>query len=109
MQKEGKKTGADRTQLATRDEDWSDERLRTFLELEPPEGMPAAYNILLKAYRGMTAELFTRFIALFSEAGLDLNVSLADGSTFLDVVSQHRRSGEYASALEEAGAKHGVA
>ncbi len=38
--KEGKKTGAARTQIATRDEEWSDERLKTFLELQPPEGMP---------------------------------------------------------------------
>lgn len=34
--KEGKKRGAERTQIATRDEEWSDERLQTFLTLEPP-------------------------------------------------------------------------
>ncbi|MBT6058025.1 MAG: hypothetical protein HOG51_08300, partial [Gammaproteobacteria bacterium] len=65
--KEGKKTGADRTQIATRDEDWSDERLKSFLEVEPPEGVPADYNILLRAYRGMTAELFQRFIVFYIE------------------------------------------
>lgn len=102
--KEGKKTGAARTQIATRDEEWSDERLKTFLELQPPEGMPAAYNILLKAYRGMTAELFERFIAIYIEAGHDINVALQDGSTFLDLVSRHRKSGAYATALEQSGA-----
>jgi len=102
--REGKKSGAERTQIATRNEDWSDERLRAFLTLEPPAGMPADYNILLKAYRGMTAELFARFIPFFVEDGRDLNVSLPGGGTFLDLVSQHRKSTDYAAALEAAGA-----
>ncbi len=101
--KEGKKRGAERTQIATRNEEWSDERLKTFLELEPPIGMPADYNVLLKAYRGMTADLFERFLAFYVEDGRDINVSLPDGSTFLDLVSQHRKSTEYAAALEAVG------
>ena len=101
--KEGKKRGAERTQIATRDEEWSDERLKTFLEVKPPEGMPADYNILLRAYRGMTADLFERFIAIYKEVGRDINVALEDGSTFLDLVSQHRKSTDYAAALEAAG------
>jgi hypothetical protein len=98
-----KKRGAERTQKATRDEDWSDERLSTFLELAPPEGMPADYNILLKAYRGMTVELFSRFVPLFVEAGRNINTSLQDGSTFLDLVSEHRKSAEYANILAAVG------
>jgi len=105
--KEGKKRGADRTQIATRNEEWSDDRLKAFLTLEPPEGMPADYNILLKAYRGMTIELFERFLPLFVAGGHDLNVTLEDGSTFLDQVKRHRKSGDYAEALEAAGAKKG--
>ena len=37
--------------------------------------MPTDYNILLKAYRGMTVELFTRFIAIFVDdfTGTTLN------------------------------------
>ena len=46
--KEAKKTGSDRTQRAIRDEEWSDERLSTFLAVEPPEGMPASYREWLK-------------------------------------------------------------
>ncbi len=102
--REGKKTGAARTQIATRNEEWTDERLQTFLDLEPPEGMPAGYNILLKAYRGMTADLFERFVPIYLEAGLDINIALEDGSTMLDLVSRHRKSTEYASILEAAGA-----
>jgi len=102
--KEGKKRGAERTQIATRNEEWSDERLKTFLTLEPPAGMPADYNILLKAYRGMTEELFERFLPLFLDGGHDLNSTLEDGSTFLDQVNRHSKSGAYAAALKEAGA-----
>ena len=102
--REGKKRGAERTQIATRDEEWSDERLKTFLSVEPPESLPADYNILLRAYRGMTAELFARFLPFFNEAGKDINEKLENGSTFLDLVLQHRRSTAYADALRENGA-----
>ena len=102
--KEGKKRGAERTQIATRDEEWSDERLQAFLSLEPPESLPAEYNILLKAYRGMTAELFQRFLPFFTAAEKDINIRLEDGSTFLDLVLQHRRSTAYADALRDNGA-----
>ncbi|MEX0964919.1 MAG: PA4642 family protein [Pseudohongiellaceae bacterium] len=102
--REEKKTGAARTQQATRNEEWSDDRLKACLDVLPPQGMPADYNILLRAYRGMTAELFARFIPFYMEAGHDINISLADGSTFLDLLSRHRKSGEYAEILKAAGA-----
>lgn len=101
---EEKKKGSERTQKATRDEDWSDERLQTFFKLLPPEDMPVDYNILLKAYRGMTDELFSRFVTLFIAAGHDINVALADGTTMLDQISSHRKSAAYAQALKDAGA-----
>ena len=99
-----KKSGAERTQPATLNEEWSDERLKLFLGLQPPEGIPGDYAILLKAYRGMTAELFARFIPFFVEAGHDINVKLDNGSTFLDLVSQHRHGTAYAEALSSHGA-----
>lgn len=102
--KEDKKTGKDRTQQATRDEEWSDDRLRACLSVLPPEGLPGDYNILLRAYRGMTADLFGRFIGIYLEAGHDINSSLEDGTTFLDLVSRHRNSAEFTALLENAGA-----
>lgn len=99
-----KKTGAARTQPSVTDEFWTDERVQSFLEMLPPEGMPADYNVLLKAYRGMLPDIFERFINYFTAAGHDINVRLEDGSTFLDHVSRHRKSTEYARLLEEAGA-----
>ena len=106
-----KKRGSERTQKAVRDEDWSDERLSGFLTILPPDDIPADYNYLLRAYRGMTAELFERFLPLFIAAGRNINTPLPNGSTFLDHVSGHRRSGEYAAALIANGAvaKHSLA
>lgn len=103
--KEEKKTGAARTQPATRNEEWSDERLKAFLDLQPPAGMPADYAVLLKAYRGMTPDLFARFVPFFVEAGRDVNVALDDGRTILDHLSEHRRGEEYVAALVDAGAR----
>jgi len=105
--KSEKQTGAARTQPATRNEEWSDERVQSFLELEPPAGVPADYAVLLKAYRGMTAELFARFVRFFVDAGRDINARLENGSTILDHISEHRRSAEYVAALEKAGAQRG--
>jgi len=102
--REDKKSGAQRTQQATRDEEWSDERLKAGLDVLPPQGLPHDYNILLRAYRGMTADLFARFIVFYADAGHDINVNLEDGSTFLDFVSRHRKSVEYANILKQAGA-----
>jgi|TARA_B110000263_G_scaffold219845_1_gene207326 hypothetical protein len=102
--REDKKSGAQRAQQAIRDEEWSDERLKAGLDVLPPEGLPHDYNILLRAYRGMTADLFARFIVFYADAGHDINVSLEDGSTFLDLVSLHRKSSEYGEILKQAGA-----
>src|SRR5690606_42145237 len=99
---EEKKSGAARVQPATRDEFWTDERVKTFLALQPPEGVPADYHILLKAYRGMLPDTFERFVTFFVEAGHDINVRLADGSTIHDHTSKHRKAGQYIAALEGA-------
>lgn len=99
-----KKKGAERTQRAVRDEFWTDERVHGFLSILPPEGVPADYHILLKAYRGMLPDAFERFVPFFIEAGHDINVKLDDGSTFLDHVSRHRKSKAYAEILIDAGA-----
>tara|TARA_R100001377_G_scaffold46403_1_gene26632 strand:- start:1600 stop:1920 length:321 start_codon:yes stop_codon:yes gene_type:complete len=100
-----KKKGAERTQRAVRDEFWTDERVHGFLSILPPEGVPADYHILLKAYRGMLPDAFERFVPFYIEAGHDINVKLEDGSTFLDHVSRHRKSAAYAQILEDAGAQ----
>jgi hypothetical protein len=85
------------------DEQIDADRLTEFLDLQPPAGISADYHILERAYRGMQAHDFERFIDLFVEKGHDLNVSGPQG-TLLEVIRQHSNGEPYARCLEKAGA-----
>ncbi|QSP95603.1 PA4642 family protein [Marinobacter salinisoli] len=87
-------------------EDWSDERVKSFLAIDPyNKDLNPDFYVLLKAYQSMRAGDFERFIGFFQDAGRDLNAVNEHGETILDLVSQHRRSVDYARMLEKAGAK----
>lgn len=87
-------------------EEWSDERVRSFLDLEPWESaVNADYHALLRAYQAMRAEDFERFIGFFVAAGRDLNAVGPEGENILDRISRHRKGTDYARALEQAGAR----
>lgn len=84
------------------DEEWSDERVRSFLSLEPFDtSINADYHVLVRAYESMRADDFRRFLAFFTEASRDINALSPDGETILDRVSQHRRSVDYVQALKD--------
>ncbi len=100
-----KKTGAERTQHAVRDEWWSDERVESFLHMKPIDDESADYHVLLKAYRGMVPEAFVRFIAFFTEASRNLNAPGPGGKTILKLMQEHRNADEYVQILKDAGAK----
>jgi len=99
-----KKTGADRTQPAVRDDWWSDERVKTFLELESSNDESPDFHVLVKAYRSMVPEAFQRFVNFFVESGRNINEADMHGQTILKIVSTHRNSVEYAEILKKAGA-----
>lgn len=87
-------------------EEWSDERVKSYLDLTPWDHNINADNFVLnRAYESMRAEDFERFIGFFVEAGRDLNAEDDQGATILDRVVRHRRSTDYARALENAGAQ----
>ncbi|MBW4935075.1 PA4642 family protein [Marinobacter sp. F4206] len=91
-------------------EEWSDERVKSFLAIEPYDtAQNPDFNALLKAYQAMRAGDFERFIGFFVEAGRNLNGVNENGETILDIISEHRRSVDYARALEQAGAKRTAA
>lgn len=97
-----KKTGAERTQRAVRDEWWSDERIQSYLELESPSEEAADFHVLSKAYQGMVPEAFERFINFFIEADRNLEQTNPSGQTILSIIAKHRNSGEYADILKKA-------
>ena len=99
-----KKSGSARTQRAVTDEWWSDERVKSFLDMQPVAGEHPDYHVLLKAYRGMVPEAFARFIDFYVEAGRDLNAPGPGGKTIFRLVSEHRHGKDYAEILKNAGA-----
>lgn len=87
-------------------EEWSDERVRSFLDLSPwDKNLNPDHFVLVRAYESMRAADFERFIGFFVAEGRDLNAEDGHGQTLLDRVSQHARSVDYARAMEQAGAK----
>ena len=86
------------------DEVFDEARLKLFLNIRPPEGVNSDYNILERAYRGMTADYFAQFLALFISAGHDINAQNPLGKTLLSVISQHQQAGDYITALKQHGA-----
>lgn len=86
-------------------EEMSDEQIRGFLAGHPPVHVHADYHCLVRAYRGLTAPDFARFLAVFTAEGRDINALNEQGETLLDVVSTHESCGEYVDALRAAGAR----
>lgn len=86
------------------DEDWSDERVKSFLALKPRDETHPDYFVVVRAYQSMVLEDFRRFVAFFSDAGRSINEPGPDGRTIFDVVSEHGRSQRYADCLKDVGA-----
>ena len=93
------------SQPATRNEDWSDERVKSYLSLDRLEEINPDFHALIKAYQAMLAVEFSRFIEFFIADDRDINAKDNDGKTIFDYVSQHAASTAYADALKKAGAK----
>ncbi|GMU45946.1 MAG: hypothetical protein AMXMBFR26_07280 [Porticoccaceae bacterium] len=78
---------------------FDEDRLRTFLDVQPPTGVDADYHVLERAYRGMGAENFATFVELFVAAGRDLRARNPAGQTLAEVIAGHRHAEPYLEAL----------
>ena len=86
-------------------ENFDDERIKSFLVFEAPEGVDVDFHLLEKAYRGMKADNFVTFLKFFNEQGRNINATNPEGKTLLQIVRQHRLGDDYAEALTAAGAQ----
>ena len=86
------------------DEVWTEEHVRSFLDVRPHDGSNEDFHMLLKAYQSMRASDFELFVKFFSDDKRDVNAQGKDGRTVLDIVSTHRHGAEYAEVLKSAGA-----
>jgi hypothetical protein len=78
---------------------FDEDRLRTFLDIQPPAGVDADYHVLEKAYRGMGADNFATFVELFVAAGRNLQARNPAGQTLAEVIAGHRHAEPYLEAL----------
>jgi hypothetical protein len=81
---------------------FDDERIRTFLDVQPPQGVDPDFHALERAYRGMQPENFATFVRFFTEAGHNLQATNPAGQTLEDIIRDHVSSTEYLQALHEA-------
>lgn len=86
------------------DEVWTEDHVRSFLNVRSHDGTPEDFHMLLKAYQSMRASDFELFVGFFRDQGRDLNATGKDGRTVLEIVSTHRHGVEYADILKAAGA-----
>ena len=86
------------------DEVWTEDHVKSFLNVRSHDGTAEDFHMLLKAYQSMRASDFELFVDFFCADGRNLNASGKDGRTVLEIISTHRLGGEYAAILEAAGA-----
>lgn len=86
-------------------EPMTDEQVAAFLQARPYAGESIELHMLTRAYRGLRAQDFARFLTLFKAQGFDLDATDAQGNTFLHTISGHAQAHAYVEVLEAAGAK----
>ncbi len=86
-------------------EDLDETKVARFLEMQPYGDENADFHVLQKAYRGLPAEAFERFLQLFLQNGRDLNATDPKGRTLLQLASDNVRHPEYAEILKRHGAQ----
>ena len=72
--------------------------------MQPNDDENADFHILTKAYRGLPAEAFARFLQLFQDQGRDINARDSKGRTLLQLVQENTGHPEYAEVLKQFGA-----
>ncbi len=86
------------------DEVWTEDHVRSFLDVRPFDGANEDFYMLLKAYQSMRASDFELFVGFFTGQGRDVNARGRDNRSVLDIVATHRHGEPYAQVLQAAGA-----
>lgn len=86
------------------DEVWTEDRVKSFLDIESVEGVDVDFHALSTAYKSMRLDDFSLFLGFFKDAGRNLNATNPEGQTLLDIMSQHRKAADYVDAMKAHGA-----
>jgi hypothetical protein len=87
------------------DEVWTEDHVRSFLDVRSHDGSDDDFHMLLKAYQSMRVSDFGLFVSFFLEQGRNINATGRDGRSVLEIVSTHRHGTAYADILRKAGAE----
>ena len=79
-------------------------KVARFLEMQPHGEENADFHVLLKAYRGLPAEAFERFLEMFKNSGRDINARDSQDRTLLQLAEANTRHPEYIAILKKFGA-----
>ena len=83
------------SQPSVTDEVWDDNRVKSFLDMEPVGTESADFHVLLKAYRGMRPDDFERFLTFFLAAERDINARDRQGRTLWQIIEAHRQGADF--------------
>ncbi|MEL0028120.1 MAG: PA4642 family protein [Perlucidibaca sp.] len=83
-------------------ESWSDDRVRGYLDRQPPAGTDADFHALYTAYKHMREEDFERFLGYFKAAGRQVSARDPQGRSLLDIVREHPQSQGFVALLANA-------
>lgn len=86
------------------DEVWTEDRIKSFLDIQPAEDVDADFHALSTAYKSMRLDDFQIFLGFFKSANRNLDATNPAGETLLSIVRQHRKGDVYGEALIAAGA-----
>ncbi len=86
------------------DEVWTEDRVRSFLGVQPHDGTDQDFHALLKAYQSMRPSDFELFISMFKTDQRNVAATDKSGQSVLEIVSAHRHGAAYAEILKAAGA-----
>lgn len=86
------------------DEVWTEDHVKSFLNVRSHDATDEDFHMLLKAYQSMRADDFELFIGFFLSEKRDINATGLDGRSVLNIVSEHRLGADYATILKNNGA-----
>ena len=89
------------------DEVWTEDHVRSFLDVRPHDGSDEDFHMLLKADQSWRVEDVELVLRFFAEQGRNVNATCRDGRSVLDIVGEHRHGAPYAALLSGAGAGAG--
>jgi hypothetical protein len=79
-----------------------DPQIKLFLDFEPVDATSPSLHKLIKAYRGLRVDDFSRFVGFFKAAGYDLDGKDEQGNDFSALIKDQRNAEEYLEIIRQA-------